>query len=951
MPLTRVYEATVFNQCPEDPDLYYCDPTLVNVATIESENAAKAPTMLWLTDEMEAYQYANGTWSSRFDSSSPVNKNPVVTVVSWWIVIMLCGFATYPLLFSLFPALADRGYAFSKFMGMFLAGWITWYLASIRIPVWWQGGIIVTLILMFIVGMILLWRVRQDFIQFIRQHWGRLLVIEVITLAAFLFFLFVRLTNPDLWHDSFGGEKPMNFAYFNAILRSTIFPPYDPWYSGGFLNYYYFGYVIVGVPTLLLKMMPSIAYNLILPTLYATAGIGAFSVAFSVVNALRERTSDGVLKRLGNPYLAGIAALVLAMVLGNLDTPRVALTGLANAGGYNRMESLEEFLVEEYTRNTGTAPDDLALMDIFRRAQENRLEDRIRYEIKTASDILNALARGVQSVANGGRLSVSADRWFWGPSRVLSEPPVSSGGAITEMPFFTFIYGDLHAHMISIPMQFFSFAFVLNEVLLARTDPRRRLIRWLALAIGAITIGMLRATNTWDWITYLILGTAALGFAWWVRWSENRRLPFSRKSLIDFVLRVGGFVAITFIAVLPFTTWYTSTYNRVLPWQGNRTPFWAYFDIHGLFLFLIFSLLMWETGRWLRSVKVRTLRGKFEILLLILLIVMGLIVAAFVLSAMSYQVTLIALPLLIWVTILFFRQGQTLTMQYILALMGLGLALTLGVEYVVLDGDIGRQNTVFKFYMQVWLMFSVVGGVAFAWLIRSVWRWQAGVRTVWLFSLSVLVTIALLFPIMAARAKAVYRMPPVATEDGTTPEIPFTMDGAAFMQWARRWEGDNDVVDMSQWRGFTLDEDYAMIRWLQENIQGTPTIIEGLGDDTQYRWNGRISIYTGLPAVLGWNFHQRQQRTLDPMGRIVEMRNANVNAFYETHNIGTAWQILRFYDVDYIIVGKLERAYYNREGLAKFDQMVTEGLLEVVWRQGESVIYRVNQDAQLTERG
>src|SRR5690606_41631275 len=63
-----------------------------------------------------------------------------------------------------------------------------------------------------------------------------------------------------------------------------------------------------------------------------------------------------------------------------------------------------------------------------------------------------------------------------------------------------------------------------------------------------------------------------------------------------------------------------------------------------------------------------------------------------------------ALPIL-----LFFRQGQTLTMQYILALMGLGLALTLGVEYVVLDGDIGRQNTVFKFYMQVWLMFSVVG--------------------------------------------------------------------------------------------------------------------------------------------------------------------------------------------------------------------------------------------------
>jgi uncharacterized membrane protein len=172
------------------------------------------------------------------------------------------------------------------------------------------------------------------------------------------------------------------------------------------------------------------------------------------------------------------------------------------------------------------------------------------------------------------------------------------------------------------------------------------------------------------------------------------------------------------------------------------------------------------------------------------------------------------------------------------------------------------------------------------------------------------------------------------------------------MTWAQRWEGDLDLLQVNPTLApFPLQEDYEMIRWLQENVEGTPTIIEGLGDDTQYRWNGRISIYTGLPAVIGWNFHQRQQRTLEPMGRIVEMRNANVNAFYETHSIGTAWQILDFYRVDYVIVGRLEQAYYNAQGLDKFNDMVDEGLLEVVWHQGESTIYRVNQDAQLTERG
>ena len=73
--------------------------------------------------------------------------------------------------------------------------------------------------------------------------------------------------------------------------------------------------------------------------------------------------------------------------------------------------------------------------------------------------------------------------------------------------------------------------------------------------------------------------------------------------------------------------------------------------------------------------------------------------AALALALASYQVTLIVLPLLLWIAVLFFRSGQSRVMQFVLLLIGLALGLTLGVEYVVLDGDIGRQNTVFKFYL------------------------------------------------------------------------------------------------------------------------------------------------------------------------------------------------------------------------------------------------------------
>jgi uncharacterized membrane protein len=282
-------------------------------------------------------------------------------------------------------------------------------------------------------------------------------------------------------------------------------------------------------------------------------------------------------------------------------------------------------------------------------------------------------------------------------------------------------------------------------------------------------------------------------------------------------------------------------------------------------------------------------------------------------------------------------------MQFILALVGLAIALTLGVEIVVLDGDIGRQNTVFKFYLQAWLLLSVAGGTAFAWLIQSSLRWRAGLRNVWMFVLVLLVAAAALFPIMATRGKAVFRF---------DTEQPPTLDGIEFMKYARHYEGASTVIEADPTLAqFSLEGDYQMIRWLQENVRGTPTIIEGQSTPSEYKWNGRISIYTGLPSVIGWNWHQRQQRALEPLTRFVELRAANVNAFYSTLNIGTALDILDYYDVEYVIVGALERAYYSAEALAKFESMTGQGLLEIAYQQDGSTIYRVVDDAVLQERG
>jgi uncharacterized membrane protein len=91
--------------------------------------------------------------------------------------------------------------------------------------------------------------------------------------------------------------------------------------------------------------------------------------------------------------------------------------------------------------------------------------------------------------------------------------------------------------------------------------------------------------------------------------------------------------------------------------------------------------------------------------------------------------------------------------------------------------------------------------------------------------------------------------------------------------------------------------------------------------------------------VVGWNWHQRQQRTLMP--QLVEARVNEINTFYTTTDLQAALAFLKKYDVKYIILGQLERAEYKSTGLDKFEAQNGK-LWNSVYHDGDTVIYQVN---------
>jgi uncharacterized membrane protein len=133
-----------------------------------------------------------------------------------------------------------------------------------------------------------------------------------------------------------------------------------------------------------------------------------------------------------------------------------------------------------------------------------------------------------------------------------------------------------------------------------------------------------------------------------------------------------------------------------------------------------------------------------------------------------------------------------------------------------------------------------------------------------------------------------------------------------------------------------LSEDYRAIRWMQDNVQGSPVIVEA--NCPEYHWCTRFTVYTGLPGIVGWNWHQRQQRVFNSTW--VEARVTEIGNFYNALDDEFTKEFLERYDVRYIVVGQLERAAYTPEGIAKFERL-NGGYWQEVYRDGNTAIYEV----------
>ncbi len=839
---------------------------------------------LMLSDYDASAQQAGGTWTDIVDADGWTSRLPVL---AWLVVVEGFAVLAFPIAFVVFRPLADRGWLFSKALGLLLVGLVVWLLTSLHWMTFSRGSVSVGAILLLALSLGVLASRRDEIKSFLVRNWRIIAIGEAVFLLAFLAFLMIRAVNPDLWHPFRGGEKPMDFAYLNAVLRSSYMPPYDPWFAGGFINYYYWGQFLVATLVHATGVAPAVAVNLAVPMFFALTAAGAFSLVYNLAEGTRRRLAQPPLPEgrasIGSPVLAGVAALVFVAVLGNLDGA-----------------------------------------------------------IQVGEGAWRALVQGLP----WGEFD------FWRSSRMMAPDP--PGHEITEFPFFTFLFGDPHAHLIALPFTLLalglSAAIVARRAFGADTERDGGSSEAARLAVLGLTVGALRLLNTWDYPTYLLIAAGSVALAELIRHGGVAMSTAWRTGL-----KVGVVFAVGYVAFLPYHLSYETFFNS-LESTTNTTLLRQFLAISGFFVFVIGSYYIWALWGSLAAVRGRIRRAALSVVdsvsaddnrlaaagssqigvgLVLALVSAGLIVA-YVLTGLAsagvgativFAVLALAAVALVGYRAVSHLKQDSAYVGFVSMLVVVAFALVLGLDFLRVEGDIDRMNSVFKFYLQVWVLMALSAAYLLWRLLqaqsRELLRRRRGLRWAWAGVLVALLASASVYPVLGTQDRLRDRFE--GADNG------LTLNGEAYVAGTTYRDARGDV---------DLAADFEGIDWLRQNVEGSPVVLEA--NTPTYRWGGRVSIYTGMPSIVGWEWHQEQQRW--GYREEVDRRIQDVSVIYETQDPARAISLLAKYNVRYVYLGQLERLYYPGGGLEKFGLEMADYLEPVFTSEGVT-IYRVRDES------
>ena len=845
--------------------------------------------------------------------------NSVVAVIRWYLIVQLVGTLAWPVASRFFDRLPDRGYAFSKILGILLTGVLLW-LGTCYGVVWntpagaWLAVVAMGVVSVRLGGVGVLppdrgkWRA---WLGECRAQWGTILATELVFLIGFAGWAVYRCHDPAI--DA--TEQPMDVMFMNGIRGSLTFPPRDPWLSGYAIGYYYMGYWLLVTLANLSGLPTELAYNVGQSCWYGLLMMGCFAVGANLVRLDRGRS-----RRRGWGATAVLGGVLAALAVGAVANVRGSVDAARAEGGFDWWPASR--VIKD--RDLGTAPEPLP-----------------------AYSYTDAALRGRPTLV------------------------------IDEFPAFSYFVGDNHPHLLAMPVLVLVVGMGMTLLVGGSDPPESRPDKrstpgkrpavldyarpgpgpawvgpWLgmwrnvgtAVPMGPagvllliVVCGAMLCLNTWDFpACWLLIVVSVFGS---LRRSGARGEGWAASALVAVLVPLGSV-----LVYFPYFLTAQSQFAGFVPNFLNPTHLGHFALVWGLFAPGVVLVLVLAILRvWPRLRRLGVAAGVVVGLPLACLLLGGKIVssspslvawlrpggkagdwASVALGRWCerpWTFLVIGMALTVAVTWLWevwgrpggakgegakgeaakpVRMAPSPGAVFAVVLVGLALVLVMVPEVLfVRDTFDNRMNTVFKFYYQAWLLLG----------LAAAYGTVAGFRNRWTIAPSIVSVVALL-------AGLTYVSTVVWTKTSNFKGTR-TLDGLAFMRTSH-------------------PQEVAAINWIRDNTAPDAVIAERAGNSYKSRFN-RVSAFTGRATLLGWQGHERQWRG-SKYGEMAAGRTEALNAIYKAGSVAGVKKMLAKWGIDYVYVRPAEGG--KESWIGPEVEKVLGQAMDEVFRTGAVLIYR-----------
>ncbi len=911
----------------------------------------------------------------------------MVQLFQMWVLVEVLGLLCLPLTITVFHNLPDRGWAFSKAIGIALLAFCVWLpLMSVQVLPFSQLFIAVVLFILCAFSIFGFVRVRQALIALVRAHIFYIIVCEVIFLGMVFLLGWIRSYGPNIQNF----EMFMDEGFLAAIMRSPHFPPNDMWLSGYSINYYYYAHFTIAMLAKLLGQSPSIAFNTGICIFFGLTAVNLFGVTSNIVSWARyQRRST------------------------------VTVSGTS-----------EKRLWPAFLRRRQTAD---------KPQHHDRYSDQPGTVLPSLS---SAIPFGLLTILMGevlGNLASTQQWWkahddlppeYWfNTTRIIDK-------TINEFPAFSFLLSCFHAHVLALAFTIVAIALAFNLFLEYGGDGKGRGLRvfgsgWrlpLNLGVTALILGGLFTMNGWDFPTYLTLTIICIGLQQWMAYQSRFRIDL----VLDVFTVVAALTALSFFLYAPFYLSFVSPSQGIgIVSATDRSAIRDEVLIYGLFVFIYVSLLVVNLVRPRLFAKIFSSEQSLALdssksdqmnLPQVGQENMQVSYSSGLLTTASGSHRTAPIQQL--------EEGTVSRNVVSVPLMGTLSSADQHLEEDTASLDVvaaplaGTENqspdrlppTSRRFTLPDWLDLRVISVVVILGVTLLAFTiMKNGLTFAVAFTIAALGTALALYHLHDRPRAFTLLLGAFAFGLVAMTEIVFLKDVFAgsyprmntvfkfyFQAWALLsitsgaalyfvYEGFQSAVSVKGWQRWvgrggqviwsavllvfflagmvypivgsyqrtnhytqrtnSLDglnylqsydpSDYAAIRWLNSHVQGGPVIVEAFnpqgGDYSDY---GRISAFTGLPTLMGWAGHEYQWRVnwLNDAYNANDFyhRGADISAIYTNPNPDTVLSLMNRYNAHYLYVGSLEKTTYPQANLNRFS-----GFMQRVYSANGVTIYRV----------